>query len=161
MERESAETAAVRLSSAEAAFLAAERVARLATVGADGAPHLVPVCYAAEIADGVLAALYIALDEKPKRVAPAALKRVRNLLANPAVALLVDRYDDADWSRLAFLRVDGRAALLDPGGDEHARALAALRAKYPQYRAMALEERPVIRITPLRARSWGALALQV
>ena len=153
-----AEAPPVRLSPAEARFLATERVARLATVGADGAPHLVPVCYAAELAGDTLTALFIALDEKPKRVAPGVLKRVRNLLANPAVALLVDRYDDADWSRLAFLRIDGRASLLTPDEAGHVGALELLRARYPQYRAMSLEERPVVRIAPLAARSWGALA---
>jgi F420 biosynthesis protein FbiB-like protein len=85
------------------------------------------------------------------------LKRVRNLLANPAVSLLVDRYDDQDWGRLAFLRVDGAAELLAPGDAAHGSAVAALRAKYAQYGAMALEERPVIRIAPRVVRSWGAL----
>ena len=148
----------VKLGAAEAAFLRVGRVARFATVGADGAPHLVPVCYAATFADGALVALQIALDEKPKRVGPTGLRRVRNLLANPAVALLVDRYDDGDWSRLAFLRVDGTAALLAPGQPGHATAVAALRAKYPQYGAMALAERPIIRIAPTGVRAWGALA---
>jgi coenzyme F420-0:L-glutamate ligase/coenzyme F420-1:gamma-L-glutamate ligase len=148
----------VRLTPDEAVFLRGERVARLATVGLDGMPHLVPVCFEAAIDAGILTVLYIALDEKPKRVAPGQLKRVRNLVANPAVSLLVDRYDDGDWGRLAFLRVDGRATILDPGAPGHAPALAALRAKYPQYRTMALEERPIIRIAPLATRSWGALA---
>src|SRR5687767_15354118 len=85
---------ALSLTAAEAAFLRAGRVARLATVGTDGTPHLVPVCYDAVFADGALVALHIALDEKPKQLGPGALKRVRNLLANPAVSLLVDRYDD-------------------------------------------------------------------
>ena len=147
----------VRLSPAETAFLEAERVARLATVTPGGAPHLVPVCYAAVIAEGTVKAVYIAIDEKPKRVAPGALKRLRNLTANAAVALLVDRYDDGDWSRLAFLRLDGHAGILGPEDQEHAPALAALRARYPQYGAMALEGRPVIHVAPVAARSWGAL----
>lgn len=151
-------TTTLPLSAAEAAFLRAGRVARLATVGPDDAPHLVPICYDAAFADGALAAIHIALDEKPKRVGPAALRRVRNLLANPAVSLLIDRYDDHDWGRLAFLRVDGVADLLAPGEPGHAAAVAALRARYPQYGAMALDERPVIRVTPRGARSWGALA---
>ncbi|HEX5503309.1 MAG TPA: TIGR03668 family PPOX class F420-dependent oxidoreductase [Thermomicrobiales bacterium] len=149
--------APVRLAPAEAAFLAAARVGRLATAGADGAPHLVPVCYAPLLAGDALAALVIALDEKPKRVAPERLRRARNIAANPAVSFLVDRYDDTDWGRLAFLRIDGLAALLGPDDAGHAGALAALRAKYPQYRVMALEGRPVIRVAPTAARSWGAL----
>lgn len=149
---------AVPLTPAEAAFLRAGRVGHLATVGPDAIPHVVPVCYNAVIADGALQALHIALDEKPKRVTATELKRVRNLLANPLVSLLVDRYDDADWNRLGFLRVDGRAALLEPVDSDHAPAIGALRAKYPQYRAMALEALPVIRIAPTVARSWGALS---
>lgn len=147
----------IAMTAAEAAFLRAGRVARLATVGADGTPHLVPVCYDAVFADGALTALHIALDEKPKQVGPGELKRVRNLLANPAVSLLVDRYEDEDWNRLAFLRVDGAAELLAPGEAGHGTAIAALRAKYAQYGAMALEERPVIRIVPRAVRSWGTL----
>lgn len=157
IEPEASTNKPIVLTPAEAAFLTGARIARLATVTPAGRPHIVPVCYTAALRDHALAALSIALDEKPKRVAPTALKRVRNLVANPNVSLLVDRYDDADWRRLAFLRVDGRAVLLAPGNAEHSAALVALRAKYPQYQAMALDTRPVISITPLTVRSWGAL----
>jgi PPOX class probable F420-dependent enzyme len=129
------------------AWLTTRRVAHLATAGPDGAPHVVPVCFAW---DGT--ALYIALDAKPKRVAPTRLKRVRNILANPQVAFLCDTYDE-DWSRLGYLLVHGSAALLDPGPD-HAAAIALLREKYPQYRAMPIEAQPLIRITPERVTAW-------
>lgn len=135
----------------ERAFVAGQRVAHLATVSADGAPHVVPVCFV--LAEG---AIYFALDEKPKRVAPERLRRVRNIQTNPCVALLVDRYDE-DWSKLGYVLISGRAELLD-GGAEHAGAIALLREKYPQYRAMALEGRPVVRIVPERWVSWGRLA---
>ncbi len=148
----------VALTGTQATFLRDERVARFATVGPGGVPHLVPVCYHATLDTTGVTALDIALDEKPKGVAPHALRRVRNLLANPAVALLVDRYDDGDWDRLAFLRVDGHATLLEPGDPAHAPAVAALRAKYPQYRAMALDGRPIIRITPTEVSGWAAAA---
>lgn len=141
----------------ELAFIQSGRVGRFGTIGPDQTPHLVPVCYAPTIEDGTLKALHIAIDEKPKRVAPGELRRIRNLLANPRVSLLVDRYDDADWTRLAFARIDGTAALLEPGNPEHAAAIMQLRAKYLQYRAMALAERPVIAITPTAIRSWGTL----
>jgi PPOX class probable F420-dependent enzyme len=81
---------------------------------------------------------------------------VRNLLAHPAVCLTVDRYDE-DWSRLAWLQVRGHADLVEVEA-ERAAALAALRARYPQYRAMALETRPLIRIVPGRTVSWQASA---
>jgi len=131
-------------------FVAEARVGRLATVSADGAPHIVPVCFALDGDD-----VYVALDEKPKRVAPERLRRVRNIVANPRVQLLVDLYDE-DWSRLAFVQADGRAELLQPDAARHARAIALLRAKYPQYREMALEARPVIAIAVERWRSWSA-----
>lgn len=150
----------VALQESAAAFLRDGRVARLATVAPEGTPHVVPVCYHAIIVAGLVTALYIALDEKPKQVAPLALRRVRNLLANPAVALLLDHYDDGDWSRLAFLRLDGQATLLLPNAPEHAPAVAALRAKYLQYRAMALESRPLIRIEPRGASAWGAFGAE-
>ncbi|HEV8634322.1 MAG TPA: TIGR03668 family PPOX class F420-dependent oxidoreductase [Chloroflexota bacterium] len=130
-------------------FLEAGRVGHLATVDERGGPHVVPVCYA-----GSEGALYTPVDEKPKRGDPGSLRRVRNILANPAVCLTVDRYDE-DWSRLAWVQVRGRAALVeDP--DERARALAALRARYQQYNTMDLESRPLIRIAPARIVSWAA-----
>jgi PPOX class probable F420-dependent enzyme len=135
-------------SESQAAWLATRRVAHFATTGPDGAPHVVPVCFAW---DG--AAIYIALDAKPKRVAPTALKRVRNLLANPQVALLCDTYDE-DWSRLGYLLVHGRADLLEPG-PAHAAVITLLREKYPQYRTMPIEAQPVIRVAPLRVTAWS------
>lgn len=145
---------------AEIVFVQRGRVAHFATAGTDGTPHLVPVCYELAIEDEKFGAIYIALDEKPKRVAPGELRRVRNLLANPRVTLLVDRYDDADWTQLAFVRIDGEASLLAPGLAEHEMAVTLLRAKYPQYQAMALPERPIIAITPTAIHSWGALTTE-
>jgi coenzyme F420-0:L-glutamate ligase/coenzyme F420-1:gamma-L-glutamate ligase len=132
-------------------FLVRRRVARLATAGAAGEPHVVPVCFA--YAPG---SVYIALDEKPKDVSPARLKRVRNILENPNVALVADRYSE-DWSLLAFVMVRGRAGLLEPGEEEHAAAVRLLRGKYHQYEKMRIEANPVIAIRPTRASSWGAL----
>lgn len=93
------------------------------------------------------------LDEKPKRVADRDLRRVRNIVANPAVSLVADRFDE-DWSRLAFVQVRGIARIIEPGDPGHDEAIEALRAKYPQYRAMAIEQRPVIAIENLTATSW-------
>ncbi len=133
-------------------FLAAQRVGRLASADRTGVPHAVPVCYAC---DG--ARLYIALDSKPKRVPPERLRRVRNLLENPHVALVVDRYSD-DWAALAYLLVQGQATLLPPAHPAHAEAVALLRARYPQYLAMPIERQPVIAIEPARVVAWGRLA---
>lgn len=138
------------LSPAEAAFVAAERAGRLATVSAEGIPTALPVCYAY---DG--GRFFVALDEKPKASGDVrGLRRVRDILATGEAALVVDRYDD-DWSRLGYVLVRGRAGLVEPGTDGHAAALALLRERYPQYRAMALDDRPLIALSPTSVTSWG------
>jgi coenzyme F420-0:L-glutamate ligase / coenzyme F420-1:gamma-L-glutamate ligase len=136
----------------ELTFLQLRRVARLATADATGTPTVVPICYAVvDAADGP--ALVSALDEKPKRVPVKQLKRVRQILERPDVALVADDYVE-DWQRLAFVQVQGRARLVEPGEPGHADAVTALRAKYHQYQRMAIDERPLIRIESLSAVSW-------
>ena len=138
------------LSGMERRFVESMRVARLATADANGVPHVVPICYAL-IGDD----LYVTIDEKPKHPDVRAMKRLRNIEANPAVAVVVDRYDE-DWSRLAWVMLRGRADVLDHG-DEHDRAQAGLRARYPQYRAMRIESLPVIALRIARVAAWGVL----
>jgi PPOX class probable F420-dependent enzyme len=140
-----------RLTEEQLGFALAQRAGRLATVDASGQPHAIPVCYAC---DG--ATFYFALDAKPKRVEPVKLKRIRNMLENPRVALVIDRYSD-DWSELAYLLVQGTAMLLQPDCEEHRAAVALLRERYPQYRSMPIHEQPVIAISPTKVVSWGAL----
>jgi PPOX class probable F420-dependent enzyme len=150
------------LTPAERRFLADAREAALATLDPDGLPRLVPICHIVGERDDNLGRplLYTPIDEKPKvSPDPRSLGRVRDLLVLPTAVVLVDRWDE-DWSRLAWLRVYGRAEILEPQPHEvaeHGRAVAALRAKYRQYEAQRLEERPIIRITVDRARSWGAI----
>ena len=138
------------LSGDERAFADRHRVAHLATADAAGAPHVIPVCYAL-----VGEHFYFVIDEKPKRTRTG-LKRLRNIAANPHVALVVDDYDE-DWTRLAYLLVQGEAAGVDDRG-EYGGALAALRHRYPQYRAMSLafDTHPMVRITPVRSHLWRA-----
>ena len=138
------------LSPEETSFLVRQRVARLATADRAGEPHAIPVCFAY---DGRL--IHIALDEKPKDVPATRLKRVRNILENPNVALVADRYSE-DWDLLAFVMVRGRAELVQPEREEHAAAVRLLRGKYHQYEKMKLEA-PVISIRPAHVASWGAL----
>lgn len=146
----------------ERTFLSEARSATLATTSPEGRPRLVPICFIlAEEVDPVgRPLLYTPLDEKPKRSAdPHRLARVRDLLVLPEASILVDRWSE-DWSRLAWLRADGSAILLEPQEherEEHTRAVASLRAKYPQYRSQAIEARPIIRIALGRALSWGRL----
>ena len=133
-------------------FLEAHRLGHLATVGSDGSPHVIPVCYALDDA-----ALYFVADAKPKRRPARELQRLRNIRANGHAALVVDHYDE-DWTRLAWVLVRGPARIVDDAG-LHARALARLRARYPQYRAMTLDDpavHPIVRIEPARVRTWHA-----
>lgn len=134
----------------EKLFLDARRVGHLATADRAGEPHVVPVCYA--VTDN---AAYITIDEKPKTGDVTRMKRLRNIAGNPSVALVVDRYDE-NWSRLAWVMLRGAAEILT-GGAEHAAAQTLLRSRYPQYRAMRLEELPVIAIRVARVANWGKL----
>jgi PPOX class probable F420-dependent enzyme len=124
------------------ALLRAARVARLATAGRDGAPHVVPVCFALD-GDRIVTAI----DHKPKR--GGRLRRLANIAANPRVAVLADHYDDADWSRLWWVRADGIASILESEPD----AAAALQARYPQYRDQP-PAGPVVVIEVQRWTGW-------
>ncbi len=133
---------------ARAAFDTA-RIARLATVAADGAPHLVPVTFAREDER-----LVTGIDAKPKR--SRRLRRLENIAANPRVTLLVDEYDD-DWARLWWARADGTARIID-GGPEMDHALALLRRRYRQYEAVELAG-PAIVVEVERWSGWSASEL--
>lgn len=137
------------LTKQELAFINKQRVARLATSDAAGHPTAVPVCFAC---DGEH--FFIALDEKPKSVAVHKLKRVRNIEARHEASLLIDQYSD-DWSQLAYILIHGQAELISPGHTLHSHALALVRARYPQYHSMKLEELPVIMVTPRQVSAWG------
>jgi PPOX class probable F420-dependent enzyme len=121
-------------------------VARLATIDPDGRPHLVPIVFALE-GD----TLYTAVDWKPKR--STVLRRIENARARPDVTILVDHYDD-DWSQLWWIRLRGRARVLD-AGEERERALALLADKYEQYRARP-PGGPVLAVDVIDVYSWSA-----
>ena len=142
------------LTESQARFLADARVARLATADADGRPHAIPVCFAfADLGYGG-ESIYIVLDQKPKTAELTRLRRVRNILANPHAALVVDHYDE-DWNSLRYILVSCRAELLTGNEDEAAQAIARLREKYQQYRQMELDGNPVIKLTPRRFTAWS------
>jgi len=138
------------LSEPQARFLASRKVGHLATADAHGTPHLVPVCFV--ISEG---ALYITIDQKPKGD-PRRLKRLRNIIENPVAAFVADRYDE-DWTRLGWVMLRGSAEILSEGA-EHDLAQTLLRSRYPQYRAMELEDLPVIALRIARVTSWGDLS---
>jgi PPOX class probable F420-dependent enzyme len=121
-------------------------VARLATVGPDGAPHLVPVVFAV-LADVV----YTAVDAKKKSTQR--LRRLADIEGNPRVSLLVDHYAE-DWAQLWWVRADGVAAI-HHGGPQMRTGYQLLRTKYPQYQTVSLDG-PVIAIAVRRWSSWLA-----
>src|SRR3954468_6227883 len=102
----------------QAAYVSAQRVARLTTTGENGQPYVVPVCYVFDGSD-----FCVALDDKPKSVQPTRLKRVRNIMRNPQVALLVDTYSE-DWDRLSYVLIRGEARLEPVGTERHVIAIA-------------------------------------
>ncbi len=128
-------------------------VARLATSGPAG-PHQVPIVFARSAGR-----LWSPVDGKPK--AGGELARVRHVLGDPRVSLLLDDYD-RDWTRLWWLRVDAEARVVRPAEPdvdaEVAAALAALRAKYPQYTSVPLLRDPptLLAFQPTATRSWCA-----
>jgi PPOX class probable F420-dependent enzyme len=126
--------------------LTSARVARLATTDPDGRPHLVPIVFAL---DGDT--LYSAVDRKRKRSSK--LRRIENARARPDVTILVDRYDE-DWSLLWWIRLRGRARVLDEG-DERERALGLLADKDPQYREEP-PDGPVLAVDVTDTRDWSA-----
>ena len=126
--------------------LAAARVARLATVGHDGRPHVVPISFAVA-AD----TLFFAVDSKPKRSRD--LQRLRNIAVHPEVSVLVDHYGE-DWSTLWWVRADGKARVVaDPA--ESGRAIDLLAARYPQYQE-ARPLGPVVAVEIGRISGWSA-----
>ena len=133
-----------------ATFIRAARIAHLATADAGGQPLVIPICFAFDGKE-----FFSPIEEKPKRLSPRRLKRLRNIEENPKVSLIIDRYDE-DWQRLAYVLITGRAKIL-MRGPRHRRAVLQLRSKYSQYRHMAIDERPIIVITPTRMKNWGNL----
>jgi PPOX class probable F420-dependent enzyme len=123
---------------------AAAPVARLATVDAQGRPHLVPIAF-------VLAGetIYSAVDAKPKR--STGLRRLANVAANPRVAVLVDHYAD-DWHALWWVRADGTGRVLDAEGTEGRDAIARLVRRYPQYQ----EQPPIGPVLAINVEHWSS-----
>jgi PPOX class probable F420-dependent enzyme len=129
-------------------LLSAARVARLATVTAAGAPHIVPITFA--VRDGVI---YTAVDAKPKSTRM--LRRLDNIRINPGVAVLADHYTD-DWAALWWVRADGSASVID-GPGQLAEPIRLLAGRYRQYHALP-PAGPVIAVTVERLTGWTAHA---
>ena len=126
------------------------RIARMATVDKLGKPLVVPICFAF---DGSF--IYSPIDKKPKSVSAGKLKRIRNIINNPNISLVIDEYLE-NWSMLYYLIIQGTAEIIDEG-EEYENSLSMLSKKYDQYREMGLESlgAPVIKITPDKIISWN------
>ena len=122
-------------------------VARLATIGIDGRPHVVPITFGLEDQT-----LYFAVDFKPKRTTR--LKRLANIASNPAVSVLIDHYE-SNWARLWWVRLDGSARIVTEPGEVE-RALNLLAGRYEQYRPTR-PAGPVVAITIERMTGWSAV----
>lgn len=133
------------------AQFAAAPSAVLATLGSDGAPHLVPVVFAVLLpaAPQTPATIYSAVDAKPKSTQR--LRRLANIEGDSRVSLLVDHYTD-EWAHLWWVRADGLATV-HHSGDQMAAGYGLLRAKYPQYERIALNG-PVITVEVTHWSSW-------
>ena len=140
---------ASRLSPHALQLIRSARIAHLATADRFGQPHVIPICFAFDSKS-----FYSPIDEKPKRSAPANLKRLRNIRENPQVSLVIDHYNE-DWSKLCYVLITGTARILQRG-ESHHRAVTLLRKKYSQYRRMQIDTRPIIVITPKRITFWAA-----
>ena len=141
-------------------FLESARVGHLSTADSRGKPHVVPVVFVVDAKS-----IYTPIDGKRKGD-PWKLQRIRNILENPQVGFLVDRYEE-DWSKLGFVFIRGSATVLraqhnegeETEGEEYRRSILLLRSKYPQYRSVPLggPEGLLIRITPESCSTWGRL----
>jgi PPOX class probable F420-dependent enzyme len=120
-------------------------VARLATVGHDGRPHIVPITFALDDQT-----IYFAIDFKPKKTAD--LQRLRNIEANPSVSVLVDHYEH-DWTRLWWVRADGTARIVIDGV-VFEKGIALLTHRYAQYRSTR-PAGPVVSIAIDRMTGWS------
>ena len=142
----------MRLPHSEArARFAGAKVARLATVSAGGAPHVVPVTFAVLDDPNAGERIVFVVDDKPKSTPR--LRRLDNIAAHPAVCLLVDVYDD-DWSRLWWVRADGWATVLAADTRAGSGAVDALAARYPAY----VQRRPRGPVVSIAVRSWTGWA---
>ena len=138
----------------EVTFIQSQKIARMATVDKSGKPLVLPICYAY---DGNC--IYTPIDKKPKRVAPMELKRIKNIVINPNVSVLIDRYYE-DWTRIAYIIIHGTAIVIHRG-KEYQESLRILSEKYRQYKYMKLSQLglPVVKIIPDRFISWGKIKI--
>ncbi|MGH3053903.1 MAG: pyridoxamine 5'-phosphate oxidase family protein [Gaiellaceae bacterium] len=125
------------------AFIRSQRVARLATVGADRTPHNVAICP-------------VVLSSKIYFASAHTARKVRNIQRNPRVALAFDRYSE-NWKQLAGTMIVGTGVVIMQGA-AFRRARQALYRRYRQYARIAPiteGESVIVCVTPTASFSWG------
>ena len=115
---------------AEIEYLNSQRLGRMATVGADGQPHIIPVTFVYNAAED-------ALDIGGLRFG--AGKKWRDAQQNPRVTFLVD---DSTGRSARALEVRAIAELHDSGGE-------AINPRFPKFAPQ------FFRLRPHRVVSWG------
>jgi inorganic pyrophosphatase len=133
-------------------FIANHRFAHLASVDSGERPHAIPIIYGF---DGDK--IYTPTEDTFRKTGPFQLARVRNILTNHRVFLVVDDYDD-DWSKLAWVQVRGNA-IVKTNGQDYEKGIDLLTLKYPQYKNEHLNGKPLIIITPQKINGWRATDL--
>jgi len=125
------------LTAREVKFLKAHELCRLATASTDGRPHVVPVIYALD-GDDVI----IAVDYKTKKL--------KNLMENPKVALVVD-----DYRPNGGLMIEGDCKIFERG-KEYLRLLQILFDAFAFYRKnpWGEGESPILKIRPTKVVMW-------
>jgi PPOX class probable F420-dependent enzyme len=144
----------MNIPSAVEEFIERARVARLATIDSEFKPHVVPVVF---VFDGKH--FFIPIDQKRKTAKPEKLKRIKNVQDNPNAALLIDKYSE-DWTRLAFVMIQGKASIASKteGNLQVQEAYKKLMTKYLQYQNVGVGEMCII-IAPEKLISWGNFQL--
>jgi len=118
-------------------FLREHELARLATASKDARPHVVPVIYAMDGED-----LIIAIDY--------GTKKLKNLRENRRVALVVD-----DYQPNHAVMIEGECELFERG-KEYLRLLQVLFDRFEFYRRhpWGEGESPIMEVGPTKAVSW-------
>jgi pyridoxamine 5'-phosphate oxidase family protein len=119
------------LTAAEITYLQSQRMARIATVGSNGQPHVVPVAFRYDPATETID--IGGHDGFAKR------KKWRDVLNNPKVAVVIDDIVSVNPWKVRGVEIRGEAEMLMTGGQ----------SIVPGF------DPEMFRITPKRVISWG------
>jgi nitroimidazol reductase NimA-like FMN-containing flavoprotein (pyridoxamine 5'-phosphate oxidase superfamily) len=118
-------------------FLKTHEVCRLATASKDAKPHVVPVIYAMDGDDIIIAVDY-------------GTKKLKNLRENNKVALVVDVYRPNQG-----MMIEGECEIFERG-EEYLRLLKVLFDRFVYYRRnpWGEGESPILKIRPTKVVAW-------